>query len=176
MEEVWKDIIGFEGVYQVSNLGRVKGLPYRKKGFIERDLPERIKNTYTNHKGYLEVSLSNNGHTKRCFVHRLVMKAFIENTENKPQVNHINGIKTDNRLENLEWITNLENQRHSYKTGLDAYSKFNHNKSKIILDTNTGIFYKSITDAAKSVGVNKTTLACWLRGVYKSKTNRFKCV
>lgn len=176
MEEIWKDIEGYEGIYKVSNLGRIKGLPYLKEGFIKRQLNERQKNFYTTHKGYLEVVLSNRGIDKRYSVHRVVAKTFINNTENKPQVNHKNGIKTDNRVENLEWTTNLENQRHSYRTGLDAYSKYNHSKSKVVLDLNTGIFYKSIYEAAETIGVGRSVLASWLRGKYKTKTNRFKCV
>lgn len=100
MNEEWKDIEGYEGLYQVSNLGRVRSLWFEK---------ERILKLYKNVKGYYCISLCKNGIHQNRSVHRLVAEAFIPNTDNKPSIDHINTIKNDNRVENLRWVTNKEN-------------------------------------------------------------------
>ena len=108
-EEIWKDVQGYEGLYQVSNLGRVKSFQLGEGTLLNPSLAR---------KGYLCVELRLSGKRKRFRIHRLVAMAFIPNIENKPEVNHINGIKTDNRIENLEWVTHLENISHAWNTGL----------------------------------------------------------
>ena len=111
--EEWRDVVGYEGRYQVSSMGRVKSLerkiPHWRGG--ERIQKERILKPFVVG-GYLRVGLSVDGKLKRLRVHRLVCEAFHENPENKPEVNHINEDKTDNRAVNLEWCTAKENCNH----------------------------------------------------------------
>ena len=101
--EIWKDIDGYEGLYQVSNRGRVKALNFARSG------KEGIVKQQTNHNGYNVVYLSRNDERKKFSVHRLVALTFIPNIENKPCVDHINTIRDDNRVENLRWVTHKEN-------------------------------------------------------------------
>lgn len=114
MEEVWKDVIGFEGYYQVSNLGRVKRIKSEKGAQTEKTLKEY---SYPS-TGYFQVNLSKDSKVTHCYIHRLVAEAFILNPENKPQVNHIDGNKHNNNIDNLEWVTNQENSVHAYDMGL----------------------------------------------------------
>jgi hypothetical protein len=123
--EIWKDIQGYEGLYQVSNIGNVRSLNYsfkRKNGRIINIVGKVLKPS-TQTKGYKFLSLCMNGNKKYFLLHRLVAKAFIPNLFNKPEVNHINGIKSDNSAGNLEWVTCLENMKHSYDIGLRNSAK-----------------------------------------------------
>ena len=125
--EVWKDINGFSN-YQISNYGRVKsksryvnvGIKNVNKFYKQ----EKIINQYYNGRGYMQVTIYNDiGKPKTIKVHRLVARAFIENKNNLPQVNHKDGNKLNNCIDNLEWITHKENIRHSYRTGLHNIEK-----------------------------------------------------
>lgn len=159
-EEIWKDVVGYEGLYQVSSFGNAKS--------YKSDKPIILSPTKNNN-GYLLVGLYKNGCQKKLLIHRLVAEAFILNLENKPQVNHINGVKSDNRVENLEWSTASENQKHSRRIGLwvlsDKHRKrisegakkrtgVNSPQAKKVLDINTGIVYDTIKDASKHMNIS----------------------
>lgn len=127
---------------------------------------------YISKKGYYCVKLHQHGKRLSTTIHRLVAISYIDNPENKSQVNHINGDKLDNRIENLEWVTSSENQYHAYKTGLKKPCLHeNFYRGIIVLDTNTGIFYESIREAAQAFGLNRGTLKDYLRGKRKNKTS-----
>ena len=117
-EEIWKPIKDFEGYYEVSNMGRVRSLNYKRTG------KEKILKNIGDYKGYLEIVLTKNGKQKQFKVHRLVAEAFIPNPENKPCIDHINTVKSDNRVENLRWVTYKENSNNE-KT-LEKFKGENH--------------------------------------------------
>lgn len=139
--EIWKDIPGYEGKYQASTLGRIKSLPKKvacRGGY--RTTTERIMKIHEKYRGgspcYLSVDLGKgNSHT----IHRLVAITFLPNPKNLPQINHKDGNKWNNRLENLEWCTGSENMQHAYKIGLQTPKQplFRY-KRKVISISNNG--------------------------------------
>ena len=131
-KEIWEDIKDFEGLYQVSNYGNIKSLP---KNHRYGSKSEKILKPKSDKQGYLVVDLSKFGKVKRYRIHRLVAQEFIPNPDNKPTVNHINGIKNDNNLNNLQWATYSEQNIHLWNNGLRKVSDEWVNKMKKI---NTG--------------------------------------
>lgn len=113
--EVWRHVIGYEGRYMVSNLGRVQsiGREVDYPNGVKINLSKRILKLTTHKYGYKIASMNMNGHNKKVGVHILVAKAFIPNPDNKPQVNHIDGDKANNNVSNLEWVTSAENASHN---------------------------------------------------------------
>lgn len=159
MKEIWRDIKGYEGKYQVSNLGNIKSLDYKRTG--EEQLIKQCKDRY----GYPVVLLYKNGNRKQYSVHRLVAFAFIPNPLNKPQVNHMNRNKSDNNIKNLEWCSNLENMQHAIKTGINKY------KRKIIQydkSMNSIKEWDSIVEASNELNMTRANIIQCCRGKQKS--------
>lgn len=152
MIEMWKDVQGFEGLYEVSNLGNV-----RKKGSQKNKVIE------VNKRGYARVQLWKANKGKKYSVHRLVAMAFIPNTHNKPQVNHIDENKQNNKVTNLEWVTQTEN--HNHGTIRERISKSltnNPKKSKAVAaydDSGNMIFsFPSVYEAERQTKINNCTI------------------
>ncbi len=165
-EEIWKDILEYEGIYQISNIGRIKKLKkiHPKNQF---DKIEMIKKLRTTIYGYAGTILCKKNKQKNVFAHRLVAQAFIPNPENKPQVNHINGIKTDNRVENLEWVTCSENIIHAFKNNLKKITTTRH----IVQCDINGNFIKewgSLIEVKNKLGISSSIIC----GVCKNKIGR----
>jgi hypothetical protein len=132
--EIWKSIKDYEGIYEVSNLGNIKSIERLLPHFCggKRILKERILKIKTNKYGYCSVCLSKNNNCKSFLLHRLVIDSFIKNDENKPQVNHIDGNKSNNNINNLEWVSAKENYFHSVKIGLRKhYNRTKETKEKM---------------------------------------------
>ena len=156
-KEIWKPVKGYEGLYEASSLGRIKSLPRNTtRGKI------RVSN---NIRGYPSLRLSNKGVITRHPVHRLVLKAFLPNPENKPQCNHKNGIKHDNRIENLEWSTAKENARHAFDTGLRTGA----GKKPVCQLSKERRFlrvFESLTEGARYCGCRISTISSAISGTY----------
>ena len=192
MPEEWRDIPGYEGLYAVSDMGAVKSLARSinapKRGrYFTRNVKERILKHADGH-GYKRVVLSKGGYKKGYAVHVLVAKAFIPNPENKPQVNHINGVRDDNRAENLEWVTQSENQIHSFRvlgrkpTGLGTtmspelraklephwYKARYARPCRKVRCVETGVEYFSIAEASRKTGIAKPHISRVLAGGRRS--------
>jgi len=149
--EIWMPCVKYLG-YEASNKGRIRN----KKG--------KILSSSITQKGYKRVNVWLNGKNYGINAHKLVALAFISNPKSKPQINHINGKKTDNRVENLEWCTNSENQKHAWDNGLMIGA------SKPVLDTRTGVYYTNPSEVSKLYGINLSTLRCWLNGNRRNKS------
>lgn len=161
MEEIWRDIEGYEGLYQVSSFGRVKSFDSIDK--LDRIRKGRVLKGIKDVKGYLLVNLYKNSIVSTKTIHRLVAQVFIPNPENKPQVNHIDENKTNNMVSNLEWSTSKENNNHGTRT--DRMAK---TQSIPIIATNlkTGKsteFY-GVSECARQLNLNRGNITSALKG------------
>ena len=176
--EIWKPILELDSFYEASSLGRVK----RLKRFVDNNggkymLSELILKQKVSQKGYLNISISFKSKKHTFRVHRLIAKSFISNPNNLSQVNHINGIKDDNRVENLEWCTNQENCIHAFKIGLrespmkGKFGKYHNRSVAVVQKRKKGKFIKkfnSITEASAETFVNKGNIQSACCGRYNS--------
>ncbi|SMG52212.1 NUMOD4 motif-containing HNH endonuclease [Paenibacillus aquistagni] len=157
VNEEWRDVVGYEGLYIVSNYGEVRSLGN------DKGRKEKIMKSHVCRNGYEKLDLCKKGQpTKKVYVHRLVAMAFIPNPHNKPQVNHINCDKLDNRLENLNWMTRKENIAHAIENGL-----IKRNNNPVIathLDTGEQRQFKSQKEASRELGVYPKNISNALNG------------
>lgn len=160
MKEEWRDIKGYKGCYRVSNYGRVKSISRLVNSSPDkRTVPERILKQQVLRSGYMSVGLWKDSHFLRLPVHRLVAIAFLPNPDNLPQVNHRDGIKTNNNADNLEWCSRSENMKHAYEHGLtNPITNLVDNRRKVRLtDKRNGciICFDSLVEAAKYIDETK---------------------
>lgn len=178
-KEIWKDIKGYEGYYQVSNFGRVRSM-YRlvfnpncsneNKSNLRILKSQEIKSHYTRG-GYKSVSLYRNNVGKQHRLCRLVAINFIENIDNKPCVNHIDGNKENDNVDNLEWVTYTENMVHAVENNLvnNKYGS-DHAASMKVINDGDNVVYGSIKEAALAIGISRSHLSRVLRGMHPNNT------
>ena len=171
---MWKDIVGYENQYQVNELGQIRTLkdsPILKRGTV-------MRSQVSKRNGYVYQTLYSNGKQKLVRVHRIVAEAFIPNPDKLPQVNHINGIKTDNRVTNLEWCTQEHNMEHAFRTGLEKPSE---RQKRAVCETNkakrkavvakcgtTQQAFESIAKASAETGLSTSTISRYCNGIRHS--------
>lgn len=159
-QEIWKDVVGYEGKYKVSNLGNVLS--------VKKD---KILTPKNNHDGYKRIQLWEKCKAKFVSIHRLVAEAFIPNPDNKPFVNHINGVKDDNVVENLEWVTQKENIVHAWENGLSK-PQYNNILSKSVdqfdLKGNYLNTYPSTMEAERQTGIQHSNISSVCRNKHKT--------
>lgn len=156
MKEEWRDVVGYEGKYIISNYGNLAR--------VHKYTPTSLKEPSTDEDGYLRAKLHDKNSTKYIGIHKLVAQAFIPNPENKPQVNHINGDKTDNRVNNLEWVTASENNYHKFKV-LDPKSY--HKRRKAVKCEELDRVFESVSAASEELNIHR----CDIRNVANGRSH-----
>jgi len=180
--EIWKDVVGYEGFYTISNLGNVKSLDRLVDGRVNNKALRKSKplKPSKTKRGYMRVVLCHKeGYKKNIPIHRLVAIAFIENKKNHPQVNHINGVKSDNTVGNLEWCDQAYNNRHARATGLNValMGEKNHsyglkNKHSLRLkNINTGEIKPIIDVMNEYAHLSRRYVTQMIKGERNNKTN-----
>lgn len=164
-QEIWKDIEGYEGKYQVSNFGNVRSLMYHNAKGIKRI---SLLKPATDACGYFRCALSKNNILTTYKVHRLVAQAFIPNPNNYPQINHIDGNKKNNNVENLEWCTNSMNQVHAYSHNLNQGARGKGITVGVTFPNGEYKEYASLKFAGKDLGVHARTIRQKILGLQPS--------
>ncbi len=161
---VWRDIKGYEGKYQVSNIGEIRSLDYNRTGKVKK-LRQRTDND-----GYKFVRLYKNGKCKYYSVHRLVAQAFIPNSNGLLEVNHINEVKDDNRVSNLEWCDRKYNINYGTRNikQSKSVSGANHHRARKVILVNTGEIFDSTREASKEYNIPNSSISACCRGKLKS--------
>ena len=157
--ENWQPVKGYDGMYEVSDLGRVKSLKYGNEKILKP-----LKNTH----GYLHVSLCKDGQRKTIAVHRLVAEAFIQNPNNLETINHKDEVKTNNAASNLEWMSQRDNINYGTRNKRMAETR---SKSVLMFDKSTGELlatFPSLMEAGRATGINQGNICSCCNGKYKS--------
>lgn len=163
--EVWKDVVGYEGLYQVSDLGRVKSLPRPPVRYQGREMTQHCDS-----KGYKRLWLCKEGVSKNYKVHRLVAEAFIPNPNNLPQVNHKDEDKSNNFVGNLEWCDNRYNATYNGRM-----EKITRKISRRVRCLETNVLYDSVKEASRKTGVAHSNIVYVCQGKFKqAKGYHFK--
>lgn len=174
MEEIWKDVVGYEGFYEVSNLGRirtVRRVVAAPLGRVSRVVEPIIRKQQISTRGYRQLSLCTHGKTKTETVHRLVAEAFIPKQSGKDQVNHIDGDKDNNKVSNLEWCDAHENTVHAYELGLrvprglrvnpDKRYNYEETRARILEMISQGMKQYEVAEA---LGIHRSTVGKYVKG------------
>ena len=171
--EIWKDVLGYKGLYQVSNYGNIKSLSFGPKNICLSNTEQLLK-TSKSSTGYVHVQLYKDGKSKTVNVHRLVANAFVKNPFNKPEVNHIDANRSNNHADNLEWVTHSENLKHAVKTGNripPSIKNSNLSLCHILQYSLNGQFVKEwncIDDISHSLNFRRNNIISCIKGFRKS--------
>lgn len=165
-------VAGYEGIYEVSDTGLVRSLDryVDLSGEKRRRIQGKQLSAKRNKEGYLFVSLCREGVVKTNYIHRLVAKAFIPNPNELPEVNHLNGIKTDNSATNLEWCTHQDNVRHAYANGLNRNAGGSHAFAAMVTDNELGQTFATVQDWCAARGIPYSTGRNLLNNQGRSRT------
>lgn len=165
--EIWKDIEGYNGYYQVSNKGNVRAMYFKNNKVFKKQ--ERLLKSVTNKNNRVYISLYKDGKRKNIQIHRLVAIAFIPNPDQLPEVNHIDGNPSNNNANNLEWCTKKYNMQHAYDNNLNHFKEYNDsNKKSVVRDD--GVIYPSIRECARANGSSQAAIKGAIFGRKQQKT------
>lgn len=187
MEEIWKDIENYEGYYQCSNLGRVRSVDRYIKGRYNNMQFKKgqLLKPRLNVNGYLQVSIDKQKHHTQKYIHRLVAETFIDNPNNSETINHKDGNKTNNCVENLEWTSYSENAIHAYHVLHRTICNNNIKPVGVIFEdtySQEKTYYNSIAETSRSVGLSCTQIRRYIqnkklwKGRFIFQTDNNKCV